>query len=243
MASPHKPAYATPIHIKEVLDISTSTLRRWALAGKIRYITVPTTGRRLYHEEDVRRQIGVPDNDQKEAAVVEKPRKVTILYSRVSDDSQLEDLQRQKDELAAAYPEGEHTADVASGLDWNRHGFEGVLGKVCRGEVESVVVSHKDRLARYGVELVEWVLRQNFTKLVVLHKTNDSPNPTELQNDLLRITTFFAGNNGSCSVKPNSRARRGGQTPSNPYHKDQVVPNQPSEKSPDKVVRRRKENV
>lgn len=239
MATPTKPAYVTPLHIKEIHDISTSTLRRWSSSGKIRFITVPATGRRLYHEEDVRKQIGVPDD----CVEVQKPRKVTILYSRVNDDSQSEDLQKQKEELARAYPNGEHAADVASGLDWNRHGLEGVLGRVCRGEVETLVVSHKDRLARYGVELVEWILCQNSTKLVVLHEANNVYNPKELQSDLLQITTFFVGQNSSGNVKADPGVRRRGKGTPNPRHKDQDSTRKVSAKGDNKVGGSREENL
>ncbi len=55
-----------------------------------------------------------------------------------------------------------------------------------RGDKLKVVVAHKDRLARFGFELIEWVIQQIAGEIVVLKQTNLSPSP-ELTNDLLSI--------------------------------------------------------
>jgi putative resolvase len=238
MVTRSKPTYVTPHHIKETQDISTTTLRRWALSGKIRYITVEGTGRRLYHEGDVHKHLG--GEDAKEPQEVQK---VVILYSRVNDESQQEALARQKEELSRAYPNGEHTTDIASGLDWNRHGLTGILGRISKGEVETIVVSHRDRLARFGVELLEWIFRENSTKLVVLNKTDDVGCPTELQRDLLAVTTFLVEKNRASIIKPNSSAHRNRKGNPDTCFKVKAETNQGSEKDLDKMVRSSEKDV
>ncbi len=60
-----------------------------------------------------------------------------------------------------------------------------------RGDKLKVVVAHKDRLARFGFELIEWVIQQSAGEVVVLKQTNLSPEQ-ELTNDLLSILHVFS---------------------------------------------------
>jgi predicted site-specific integrase-resolvase len=54
------------------------------------------------------------------------------------------------------------------------------------------VVAHRDRIARFGFELVEWVLCTNGANLVVQHKDVEASPATELAEDIIAITTVFA---------------------------------------------------
>jgi putative resolvase len=53
------------------------------------------------------------------------------------------------------------------------------------------VVAHRDRLARFGVDLIRQVIEQNGGKLVVLEETFLSPEQ-ELTNDLRNIVHVFS---------------------------------------------------
>lgn len=59
------------------------------------------------------------------------------------------------------------------------------------GDIEEVVVAYKDRLCRFGFELLEQVANKHNTKLVVLNKIELSPED-ELVKDLLAIIHVFS---------------------------------------------------
>ena len=148
-----------------------------------------------------------------ENACKEQEKKARIIYARVSSSHQKKagDLQRQIDDLKQTYPGYEVISDVGSGLNYKRRGFKTILERVNKGLVEEVVVRHKDRLCRYGLELVEWILEKAGTRLVVLSQSAEqTPDATrELADDLLAITTVFvARHNGQRSAENRRRRKR-----------------------------------
>jgi predicted site-specific integrase-resolvase len=84
------------------------------------------------------------------------------------------------------YPGAEIVKDVVRSLNYKRRGLKSLLERAMRGEQLEIVVAHKDRLARFGFELIEWIIQQNGGKIMVLKQTNLSPEQ-ELTNDLLSI--------------------------------------------------------
>ena len=57
--------------------------------------------------------------------------------------------------------------------------------------VQAVVVAYRDRLCRFGFELIEWLLDKYDTKVMVLHSS--PANTTEcLSEDLLAVVTVFS---------------------------------------------------
>ena len=113
--------------------------------------------------------------------------------AKVSSEHQRDDLERQITDLRQRYPGHEIISDIGSGLNWKRRGFVTLLERIYSKGVEEVVVTRKDRLCRFGSELVEWIFEKNGTRLVVLGSeiyTNDSEYG-ELAEDLLAIVTVF----------------------------------------------------
>lgn len=119
--------------------------------------------------------------------------KESIVYARVSSAHQKADLARQIADLRREHPSHRLVSDVGSGLNFKRRGLLAVLERVLAGVVDEVVVMHRDRLARYGVELLEFVFKEAGTRLVVLglDGTDESSETRELADDLLAITTVF----------------------------------------------------
>ena len=105
--------------------------------------------------------------------------------------SQKEDLERQVLFLKQKYPDYEVVTDVGSGLNFKRKGFRRVLESVLSNSVSEIVVAHRDRLCRFGFELVQWICDKSDTKLVVLEQTSLSPTE-ELTKDLLSIIHVFS---------------------------------------------------
>ena len=80
--------------------------------------------------------------------------------------------------------------DVGSGLNFRRKGLISLLERIHKGDKLSVVVAYRDRLARFGTELIETLLKRNGGELVVLNQ-RDLSSEEELTADLIAILTVF----------------------------------------------------
>lgn len=184
--------YISPQKLTKKFDITSGTLRRWGDAGKIRTLrpigTGKRPGKRVYNVNDIKKIFGIKEQ------IIESP-KHTICYARVSSNHQKEDLERQAKVLTDAYPNAKLIKDIGSGLNWKRSGFNSLLEQIHSGNVQEIVVTYKDRLCRFGFELIEWIIN---VKLVVLCSGNEINDMSrELSDDLLAITTVFvAKHNG-----------------------------------------------
>lgn len=74
------------------------------------------------------------------------------------------------------------------------------------------MVTHTDRLVRFGLERVEWICAKHDTEIVVLFDAQNTSDSTELQDDLLAVTTYFvARNNGRRSAENKKRRKENRQ--------------------------------
>ena len=166
--------YVPSREASRILGVHPQTLRVWAREGRINYIRTEGNQRRY----DVDSYIGLA-----------KPT-VTVCYCRVSSKKQSADLDRQVAFMRERYPEAEIVSDVGSGLNFRRRGLLSILERVHAGEKLTVVVAYRDRLARFGTELIETLLERNGGELVVLNQRDLSPEE-ELTADLISILTVF----------------------------------------------------
>ena len=90
------------------------------------------------------------------------------------------------------YPDAEIVRDVGSGLNFKRRGLKTILERSMSGERLTLVVAYRDRLARFGYELIKQVIERSSGKLVVLNEITLSPTE-ELTRDLLSIIHVFSG--------------------------------------------------
>ena len=117
--------------------------------------------------------------------------RVVVVYARVSSRAQQPDLNRQVAALVLLYPNAEIVSEIGGGLNFKRKKLLALLERIFKGDVRMVVVAHKDRLARFGFDLYEWLCEQNRCDLVVLNETVLSPE-RELTEDLLAILHCFS---------------------------------------------------
>jgi predicted site-specific integrase-resolvase len=189
--------FISPYKIKKKFDITSNTLRSWAEKDQIGHIRIRDgKGKRLYNIDDVEKIFY--------GSKLPEQRKKVICYARVSSNHQKEDLDRQIKLLQETYKEAEIISDIGSGLNFERKGFKTLLERINNREVEKVVVTYKDRLCRFGYELIEWILKKSNTELMVLNKLSNSDEfgTSKLAEDLLAVTTVFvARNNGNRSAK------------------------------------------
>ncbi|MGB6295415.1 MAG: IS607 family transposase [Rivularia sp. (in: cyanobacteria)] len=174
--------YIKPNEAAKRLGVSLHTLRRWEKKGLIETIRTDS-GQRRYNVEGYLNGIQTENR-------IEKARS-TILYARVSTRPQRNDLNRQAAKLIELYPEGRLVKEIAGGLNLRRKGLLGILERVLLGDVETIVVAHKDRLARFGFDLIEWLCEKHKCKIVVLHNDNLSPHQ-ELVADIIAILHSFS---------------------------------------------------
>jgi predicted site-specific integrase-resolvase len=159
----------------EILGLHANTLRKYADQGKIKSIK-NEAGQRLF---DVR------------SYVDGATRTSLVCYTRVSSRKQLDDLERQVSFMESFYPGAEIVKDIGSGINFKRKGLRAILDRLLQGDKLTLVVAHRDRLARFGFELIQYMVEQNGGKLVVLEQTVYSPE-TELTADLLSILHVFS---------------------------------------------------
>lgn len=193
--------FISPKKLTQQFNITSGTLRNWGESGKIGYLRPNKTGRRIYNINDVRKILGIEDS------ILEK--KKTISYARVSSNHQKEDLERQIVILKEKNPDSIVIKDIGSGLNWKRQGFNSLLEQVNKGDISQVVVTYRDRLCRFGFELVEWILKKSNVKLVVLNSNIDQKDISrELSDDLLAITTVFVARNNGLRAGAYRRERK-----------------------------------
>jgi len=170
-----------------ILGVSKEALRKWDSEGRVKAIRIPG-GMRLYDITQISETLVAGEKNKKGNRV--------ILYARVSSSKQRDDLERQKqylkDNLPDKYSGSEVVivADIGSGLNFKRPGLLQVLGSVKERAVSGIVVASRDGLARFGVELIEWLCTQYNTEIVVLDHHDSTPEE-ELGTDLMSIVQVY----------------------------------------------------
>ncbi len=170
--------------VAKMLNVTPQTLRNWDKAGKLKPCYTAGNGYRYYDDDDIRAIMGKP---------IFKGKRV-IGYCRVSSKKQEDDLIRQID-LTNAYltAQGEPfeiITDIGSGINYNKKGLKKLIKLINDKEVSKVVVLHKDRLLRYGFELVEYIAELNSCSIEVINAV-DKTDEEELVEDLVQIITVF----------------------------------------------------
>jgi predicted site-specific integrase-resolvase len=162
-----------------MLKITSETLRSWNNKGKIDAIKLPC-GQRRYSLKDIHKYLGItpiPDKNKRK-----------ICYCRVSSKKQMDDLERQKMFFIQEYPDHKLITDIGSGINW----FKKILEQTMLGNVEQVVVAHRDRLYRFAFELIEFIFESNNVKLLIIDtKVGESGN-NELVDDILSIIHVYS---------------------------------------------------
>ena len=128
----------------KLLGCSVDALRKWERTGELIPDRKTLGGTRFY---DAGKLLSLGDADAP-----------TIGYARVSSHDQKADLERQKEMLetycAAKGWRTDIIADLGSGMNFNKHGLRRLLELILHHKTRRLVLTHKDRLLRFGAELV-----------------------------------------------------------------------------------------
>lgn len=167
----------------KLLGVTVQTLRRWEKSGQLLPDKKTDGGTRYY---DVDRLLGV---SCKEA-------RITFAYARVSSHDQKEDLERQKQILSmycASYGWNyEIISDLGSGMNYKKKGLKKLLDAILAKKIKRLVLTHKDRLLRFGAELIFTLCEIHNVEVVIINQGENLSFEEDLAKDVLEIITVFS---------------------------------------------------
>ena len=171
----------------KILGVSTQTLRRWDEEGKLKPIyNMPNSKKRFYSIEQI--------NDFR-SIKTEKDNKLIIGYCRVSSNKQKDDLVRQVNNMKTYLLSKGHPfkiiQDIGSGINYKKEGLKSLLHHVINGEVEKIVVLYKDRLVRFGFELIEEICSIYNVSIEIIDNTSKNEDQ-EFVEDIIQIITVYS---------------------------------------------------
>jgi excisionase family DNA binding protein len=165
--------------LAELKAVSVDTIRRWENEGKIKSVRTNGGHRRYRLADFVEQKLGK-----------------TLAYARVSSPDQKQDLDRQ-DAVLSSYCQSngwnyEVIRDLGSGMNYRKKGLNKLLTAILDGDVSRLVVTHKDRLLRFGSELIFAVCEYHDIEVIILNKKEDATFEEDLASDVLEIITVFS---------------------------------------------------
>lgn len=172
----------------ELIGKTEQTLRNWDKNGTLKPHHVAESGHRYYSVEQANHFLGLKNCGTK------LNRKI-VGYCRVSSNKQKDDLERQIENvstymIAKGYS-FEIIFDIGSGINYNKKGLNQLIDMITNSEVEKVVVLYKDRLLRFGFEIIENICKRYGTVIEVIDNTERNEEQ-ELVEDLVQIVTVFS---------------------------------------------------
>lgn len=169
-----------------MIGVTVRTLQQWDRDGKFTASRSPRN-RRYYTDEQIRRyrnEVRIPMPT------------MSVVYLRVSSQAQKPDLKNQRQRLeefcvAKGITVGEWIEEVGGGLNFKRPKFLRVVDRILGGEIAQVIIAHKDRLARFGFDLLKHFCESRHCQLTVMNTESLSPE-REMVADLMAITHGFS---------------------------------------------------
>ena len=169
----------------KILGVSAQTLRNWDAKGKLHPHHTSSNGYRYYSQEQLNQVMNIKPNLDR----------LVIGYCRVSSNKQKDDLERQVENmkmyLTAQGKPYEIITDIGSGINYNNKGLKELIQRITQNKVEKVVVLYKDRLLRFGFELVEYIASLHDCNIEIIDNT-EKTEQQELVEDLVQIITVFS---------------------------------------------------
>jgi predicted site-specific integrase-resolvase len=175
----------------KLLGVHVQTLRNWEKSGKLKPDSISPGGTRRYNSDTIMRISG------KELPQIEKDDRVTIAYARVSSQDQKEDLKRQAQVLELYCAEHgykyELITDLGSGMNYYKKGLTTLISRILDDGVKRLVLTHKDRLLRFGAELIFSICEVKGVEVVIINRGEEKASFEEdLAKDVLEIITVFS---------------------------------------------------
>ena len=164
------------------LGVTIQTMRKWEATGELLPTRKTAGGTRYYSLNDL---YGNHTSDTP-----------TLCYARVSSRDQKADLDRQQLVLetycAAKGWNTEIIKDLGSGMNYRKKGLHLLLDKILQRKIKRLVITHKDRLLRFGAELIFSLCEAQGIEIVIIHQGKQPAFEEELAQDVLEIITVFS---------------------------------------------------
>ena len=154
--------------------VSYRTIWNWLYAGKVKY------------ERDATNHVWIIEDEPQP-----KRQPLVAVYARVSSSENKSNLDTQAERLisycnAKGYKVEKVVKEIGSGLNDNRQKLEKLLTDETIG---IIVVEHKDRLARFGLNYIEKLLGMQGRKIEIVN--NMQGEREHLMQDFVSIITSF----------------------------------------------------
>lgn len=170
--------------VSEITGLAQSTLRLMHRKGELVPAKISSGGTRYYSDEQIKEYMGIETVSKR----------IVIGYARVSSRKQEDDLNKQIENLKTyMFAKGysfEMITDIGSSFNYSKNGLTKLLERIHNGEVSKVVVLYKDRLVRFGFELLETVCKLNDCEIEIVDNT-PKIDEEELINDLVKVVNVF----------------------------------------------------
>jgi putative resolvase len=170
----------------KLIGRTPQTLRDWDKKGEFKPYYVAPSGHRYYSQEQLNHFLGIKGI---------KPDRKVIGYCRVSSNKQKDDLERQvanmQTYLLAQGKPFKVITDIGSGINYKNKGLLELIDLISQNKVEKVVVLYKDRLLRFGYELVEYIASLYDCTIEIID-TTEKTEEQELVEDMIQIVTVFS---------------------------------------------------
>lgn len=168
----------------QLVGVTVKTLQRWDREGKLKALRT-STNRRYYTDKHLNEVLSRPETPKK-----------TVCYCRVSSQTQRNDLKNQREVLeqflaTKGIANAEFISEIGGGLNFSRPLFLNLIFDILDHRVDRLIVAHKDRLARFGFDLIKSLCDKVGCELLVLSQERLSPEQ-EMVQDLLSIVHCFS---------------------------------------------------
>ena len=159
--------------------VCVATVRRWCKNGKFSRVIRTIGNQRRFDPEEVDEMLHPPGG-----------KRIKVGYARVSSYDQRSDLVAQAERLSQ-YGCQLVIKDLGSGLNCKKPGLKRLLKLLLTRRVGALVVTHDDRLLRFGTDLIYFIARLMGTRIVILDEPKQQPFETELVKDVITLMTVF----------------------------------------------------
>jgi predicted site-specific integrase-resolvase len=175
--------------IEQLFGVTKHTIMLWRNNGILPYTRL-NDRKFLYKKEDIEKllQIEIPKTDNKQ----------NIIYCRVSNQKQKDDLQKQR-QLLIDYCNSQGIipdlvlSEIASGMNENRIEFNKLIDMVINNQINKIYITYKDRLTRFGFDYFKNLFEKFNAEIIILNNPiNENNMEQELTEDLINIIHHFS---------------------------------------------------
>lgn len=175
----------------EILGVHQRTLYLWDKKGLIEVIRTPGN-KRLYNVDKFLAEQKCKENICENLDELDKKDKLNLCYVRVSSSNQKDDMERQKKVMVEKYPNHLIIEEIGSGLNLNKRGIKKIIHLAIAGKINELVIAYRDRLTRFGYELIEELIHKySKGKIIVISESDKLEPEEEIVKDIMAIMNVY----------------------------------------------------